>query len=149
MEIFGVVYASRATHDMSTEDLDRLLLSARSNNERWGVSGVLLYGRKQFFQYFEGTREGVDRVYESIRHSSLHTDLVELEHVAIAQRLFHRWFMGFSEAPESLLQKLNQEQWTRERPWIESQPTTSDGMRRLLAFIDESSVENSGRASAP
>lgn len=141
MELFGVVYASRATRDMSTEDLDRLLVSARSSNARWGVSGVLLYGRKQFFQYFEGTREGIDQVYERIRNSSLHADLVELENAPISQRLFQRWFMGFSEAPESLLQKLNQEQWARERPWIDSESTMSDGMRRLLAFLDESTIK--------
>lgn len=141
MEMVGVVYASRATKEMLPDDIDRLLVSARANNASVGVSGVLLYGRKQFFQYFEGTQQGVDDVYERVRQSSLHTDIVELENAPIAHRVFNRWFMGFSEAPESVLQKLSQEQWARERPWMESHETMSDGLRRLLAFIDESTVQ--------
>lgn len=141
MDMFAVVYASRATKEISPVEIDRLLVSARTNNARLGVSGVLLYGRKQFFQYFEGTREGIDEVYERVRQSSLHTDIVELENTPITQRLFNRWFMGFAEAPESVLQKLSHEQWDRERPWMETLETVSPGMRRLLSFIDEGTVQ--------
>lgn len=141
MDMFAVVYASRATKDISPDEMDRLLVSARSHNARLDVSGVLLYGRKQFFQYFEGSREGIDEVYERVRKSSLHTDIVELENVAIAERWFSRWCMGFAEAPESVLQTLSQEQWGRERPWIDSRDGMSEGMRRLLSFIDESSIK--------
>ncbi|MDQ6645607.1 MAG: BLUF domain-containing protein [Pseudomonadota bacterium] len=141
MEMVGVVYASRATKEMLPEEIDRLLVSARSYNASVGVSGMLLYGRKQFFQYFEGMRQDVDDVYERVRRSSLHSDILELENAPIPHRVFNRWFMGFSEAPESVLQTLSQEQWSRERPWMESHETTSDGLRRLLAFIDESSVQ--------
>lgn len=142
MEMFSVVYASRATKELSAEEIDCLLVSARTNNARLGISGVLLYGRKQFFQYFEGTREAIDEVYERIRHSSLHTDIVELESLPISRRLFNRWFMGFADAPESVLQRLSHEQWDRERPWLETRETVSDGMRRLLSFIDESTIRH-------
>lgn len=137
MDLFGVAYTSEASGSMSTERLDRLLASARSNNTLVGVTGVLLYGERRFFQYFEGTRCGVDDVYKRIRESHLHGNLVELENQGIPQRVFNRWFMGFREAPASVLQKLHHEQWTRELPWIQGQTAQSPGIRHLLELVAE------------
>lgn len=124
---------------MSAEDIDRLLVSARSNNAALGITGVLLFGGGRFFQYFEGTRHRLDDVYTRIRSSSLHRDLAELEHRQIEQRLFNRWFMAFREAPASVLQRLSQEQWLRERPWIEQHAPQSSGIRYLLELFAEPS----------
>ena len=135
MDIFGVAYVSRATRLMSVEDIDHLLVAARTNNATTGVTGVLLFGDGCFFQYFEGDRAGVAHVYERIRDSSLHTELVELEYQRIPRRLFRRWFMGFREEPASLMQTLSQLQWTRELPWVEDHASASVGMEHLLSFL--------------
>ncbi|MEO7065627.1 MAG: BLUF domain-containing protein, partial [Rhodanobacter sp.] len=135
MELFGVAYTSEASRPLSTEDLDGLLLSARSRNALVGVTGVLLYGEGRFFQYFEGTRDGVDEVYARIKASRLHQNLLELEDQRVSQRLFNRWFMGFRETPASVLQKLSNEQWARELPWIEGQSNPSAGIACLLALV--------------
>lgn len=135
MELFGIAYASEASRPLSAEDLDGLLLSARSRNALVHVTGVLLYGEGQFFQYFEGTRDGVDEVYKRIKASRLHHNLLQLEDRRIPQRLFNRWFMGFRETPASVLQKLSNEQWARELPWIEGQSNPSPGIAHLLALV--------------
>lgn len=140
MDIFGVVYMSRATHAMSSSALDHLLLVARAHNAMNGITGVLLYGDGRFFQYFEGGASDVAKLYARIRESKLHTDLVELEYRQLTQRLFRKWFMGFREAPASLLQQFSHEQWGRERPWVEDQAMGSPGMRQLLKFLDEGRV---------
>ncbi len=138
MQLSSVVYMSRSTDQVTSEVLDRLLLDARSNNAAVGVTGVLLHGDKRFFQYFEGSASAVSDVYARIRRSTLHTDLIELEHQSIPERRFHKWFMGFREAPGSVLQKLSHEQWDRERPWVEDHAPNSPGIRRLLAFLEAS-----------
>ncbi len=135
MDLFGVAYTSEASRLLSAGDLDRLLVSARSRNSLVGVTGVLLYGEGRFFQYFEGTREGVDEVYARIKGSHLHRNVVELEHQPIPQRVFSRWFMGFRETPASVLQQLSNEQWARELPWVEGQSMPSPGMAHLLALV--------------
>jgi hypothetical protein len=137
MELFGVVYMSRATRAMSSAALDQLLLVARANNAMIGITGVLLYGDGRFFQYFEGEHKDVVQVYSRILASPLHTDLVELEYRQIPERLLRKWFMGFREAPPSLLQKLSHDDWARERPWVEDQSTESPGMQQLLNFLQE------------
>lgn len=141
MELFGVVYTSRATRAMSPAALDQLLLVARANNAMVGITGVLLYGASRFFQYFEGSRSDVDNTYARIRASSLHTDLVELEYRQIPERLLRKWFMGFREAPMSLLQQLSQEHWARERPWLQDHSANSPGMQQLFRFLDEGVIE--------
>jgi len=135
MNLFGVVYSSRCTRPMSPDDIDRLLLAARTNNSAVGVTGVLLHGDGQFFQYFEGARSGVDDVYERIRRSDLHSDLLELEYGEIPRQLFRNWFMGFREAPASVLQKLSQEHWKREIPWAEDHMAASAGIQQLMEFL--------------
>lgn len=120
-------------------DLDNLLVDARANNAAMGVTGVLLYGDGQFFQYFEGAERAVAEVYERIRRSRSHTDMVELEYGRIPQRLFRKWFMGFREAPASMLQKLSQLQWSREQPWVEDHSIESAGMQELQKFLSQSS----------
>lgn len=137
MDIFGVVYMSRATRAMSPAALDQLLLVARANNAMLGITGVLLYGDRRFCQYFEGSRSDVANVYARIRESSLHTDLVELENQQIPERRLRKWFMGFRQAPTSLLQQLSQEQWARERPWLQDHCASSQGMQQLFKFLDE------------
>lgn len=135
MELFGIAYTSQATRSMGANDLDRLLIPARSNNSLMGVTGVLLYGEGRFFQYFEGSREGVDDVYARVLKSSLHENVVELENQRIAERQFNRWFMGFRETPGSVLQKLYHEQWARELPWFGDQQLLSPGMRHLTELV--------------
>jgi hypothetical protein len=137
MDIFGVAYMSRSTRSMSTEDLDSLLVDARGNNAALGITGVLLYGDGRFFQYFEGAPHNVETVYARIRESKRHHDVVELDYSRLPQRLFRKWFMGFSEAPASVLQKLSQQQWARERPWVEDHGGESAGMQELLKFLDQ------------
>ena len=141
MDIFGVAYMSQATRIMSSEDIDSLLVVVRANNATIGITGVLLYGDGRFFQYLEGAQADVDNVYARIYDSKRHNHIVELEYRQISQRLFRKWFMGFREAPVSVLQKLSQQQWSRERPWVEDHSAESPGMYELLKFLDQDNGE--------
>ncbi|WP_458071174.1 BLUF domain-containing protein [Rhodanobacter sp. BL-MT-08] len=133
---------SRATRPMQSVDLDRLLMDARTHNAEKDVTGVLLYGAGQFFQYFEGHPADVEDVYERIRRSGLHHELVELERRRVPQRLFHKWFMGFRDAPASVIQKLSQQQWMHEIPWAEDHSAASPGMQQLMAFLASGSTDD-------
>jgi len=142
MDMVGVVYMSSSIRPMQSVDLDRLLMDARTYNAEKDVTGVLLYGASQFFQYFEGHPADVEDVYERIRSSSLHHELVELERRRVPQRFFHKWFMGFREAPASAIQKLSQQHWKHEIPWAEDHAAASPGMQQLMAFLDSVSIDD-------
>lgn len=147
MELFGVVYTSVSTRSMTPAALDNLLLVSRAKNAATGITGVLLYGDRRFFQYLEGERDDVAQVYARICRSAAHTDLVELEYQQIPRRLFTQWFMGFRKAPGSLLQQLNQQQWARERPSADDHSAHSAGMRQLMDFLDEDGAVDGSSAT--
>jgi len=111
MGIWGIAYTSRALGNITPHLLERLLVQARWFNEQAGVTGVLLHSGDTFFQYFEGPRASVERVYARIRGSDLHAGLVEIFSQAVPQRSFSHWHMACAQAPQTLVQELCNEQW--------------------------------------
>jgi len=110
----AVAYISSAISGLATDQLDHLLVDARAHNQIAGVTGVLLYDGRRFFQYFEGPTESVERIYSRIRSSVLHHDLVELHHYPIEFPYFTQWNMGCKEVEDSVLQKISTQQRMRE-----------------------------------
>lgn len=88
-----VVYRSRAVAPLRSHDLQRLLKTAQSRNQREAITGVVLYDDSHFFQWLEGPADGVARVMDSILGDSRHTDLEILTRRTAATRRFKGWDM--------------------------------------------------------
>ena len=58
-----VVYASAAVEAFSEVQLVQLLARARTNNERLGVTGLLLYDEGSFLQVLEGDAKVIELLY--------------------------------------------------------------------------------------
>ncbi|MFT3667206.1 MAG: BLUF domain-containing protein [Pseudoxanthomonas sp.] len=138
--LHALVYQSQATRPLDASDLDILLLDARINNELANVTGVLLYGDHTFVQYLEGARPDVDQIYARITRASQHHRLEILEQGRVETRRFQRWHMGFSDAPQTVVQQLSQAQWQRDAPWLEDHVASSPGLLRLLTFWSEQAI---------
>jgi hypothetical protein len=138
--LHALVYQSQASRPLDASDLDILLLDARINNELANVTGVLLYGDRQFVQYLEGARADVEQIYARITRASQHHRLETLEQGRLDARRFQRWHMGFSDAPQSVVQQLSQAQWQRDAPWLEDDAASSPGLMRLLTFWNEQAI---------
>jgi len=136
----ALVYQSQATRPLDASDLDILLLDARINNELANVTGVLLYGDQQFVQYLEGARPDVEQIYARITRASQHHRLEILEQGRVEARRFQRWHMGFSDAPQTVVQQLSQAQWQRDAPWLDEHVPSSPGLARLLTFWSEQAI---------
>lgn len=137
-ELTAVVYKSHSVHNMSSRELDELLMRARAVNEKLQVSGALLYDQGRFLQYIEGPTENVERVYSRIRRSHQHERLVELSYKPIEARQFAQWHMGFAEPPASLLKQIANEMWMQVLPDLRAGQNTSPGMQMLLDFWERS-----------
>ena len=136
----ALVYQSQATRPLDASYLDILLLDARINNELANVTGVLLYGDQQFVQYLEGARPDVEQIYARITRASQHHRLEILEQGRVEARRFQRWHMGFSDAPQTVVQQLSQAQWQRDAPWLDEHVPSSPGLARLLTFWSEQAI---------
>jgi hypothetical protein len=120
---------------MTQLDLEALLQSARQFNASQDVTGVLLHHTGSFWQYLEGPRQGIERVYTRIRGSHLHTDLFELLDGPADERLFPDWKMGSTGVPESTMLSLRSASWHSLGNAKGDLPALSPGMLLLRAHF--------------
>jgi hypothetical protein len=101
-----IVYVSAAKRLFNPLELSELLRIARRNNERAGVTGILLYHEGSFLQLLEGERSGVEAIYETVRADPRHWRVTILREGPVPERRFSSWSMGFVSLDPSLLQGL-------------------------------------------
>jgi hypothetical protein len=98
--VFRAVYvsSSRGGAPAPAPALERILETARRENARLGVTGLLLYHDGCFFQVLEGEEADVRAVYARIARDPRHSGLILLQQTRAAARCFPEWSMGYVEA---------------------------------------------------
>lgn len=95
-----IIYCSQATHDFSPDELVALLDLSRRNNERVGLSGMLLYCSQSFLQVIEGDAEALASAYARIDADPRHGNVRVLFEGEVDSPLFPDWTMGFEHVDE-------------------------------------------------
>ena len=96
-----IIYLSRVSQKLSSEELVALLTKARRSNESAGITGAMVYGEGQFMQVLEGDVTTVTTLYERIVADPRHQAILKLADKPIAERTFIDWSMAFRElSPE-------------------------------------------------
>jgi hypothetical protein len=95
-----IIYCSRASYDFAPEELISLLKTSRANNERAGLSGMLLYCGQSFLQLLEGDGQALATVYGRILADERHTHLRLLADAEVSAALFPDWTMGFEHVED-------------------------------------------------
>ena len=90
-----IIYQSTETRRLSDEELRQLLQQWRAANQRWGITGMLLYSEGQFLQIIEGEEAAVRSLFDNIARSYYHVHVDKLADGPIQQRCFSAWSMGF------------------------------------------------------
>lgn len=98
-----IIYCSQATWDVAPDELVSLLELSRRNNERDGLSGMLLYCSQSFLQVLEGDSEALDRTYQRIRADDRHMNLRLLLDAEVPRPMFPDWTMGFDHVDDEVL----------------------------------------------
>jgi hypothetical protein len=97
---FFLAYGSSATQAFSAQQLIDLLGVSRANNERAGITGMLLHRGGNFLQALEGpedaVRETMQRITSDRRHGSVLLFLEEWPE----ERLFADWSMAFEDVSQ-------------------------------------------------
>ena len=93
--MFQLVYSSTETDPFSGPDLVRLLKKSRQNNEKRGVTGMLLYHNGSFLQALEGEEADVRSLADRIAADPRHREMVVLHAARVKLRDFPDWSMGF------------------------------------------------------
>jgi nitrogen-specific signal transduction histidine kinase/CheY-like chemotaxis protein len=94
--VFCLVYASQATNNFSETDLIDILKLARLENEKAGITGVLIYYDGYFLQMLEGNFSAINTLFhEHICKDTRHDNIVTLFQAYKPKRDFPNWNMGF------------------------------------------------------
>jgi Sensors of blue-light using FAD len=98
-----IIYCSQATSDVTPEELVALLESSRVNNERFGLSGMLLYSSQSFLQVLEGEQSALEATYGRILADDRHNNLRMLMNADVPAPMFPDWTMGFEHVDDDEL----------------------------------------------
>lgn len=90
-----MVYISSAKLGLSYGEILNIVEDARVNNEKIGVTGLLLFNSGNFMQIVEGAESTIDALYKKIEKDRRHTDVKLLLKEPITHRNFSDWTMGF------------------------------------------------------
>ena len=97
MRDMQLIYASRPFgYDDLT--LTSILMQARENNARNGITGALICREDVFLQILEGPRDLVTSTFSRILRDERHVDVVNLLSSEIDRRLFPEWSMRHDPA---------------------------------------------------
>ena len=85
------------------EELVALLELSRGNNERAGLSGMLLYSSQSFLQVLEGEEGPLRATYARILADDRHMNLRMLSNADVPAPMFPDWTMGFEHVDDEEL----------------------------------------------
>jgi len=92
-----LVYISASRSETSPEMLREILSVSRTNNERVGVTGLLMSGGNRFLQVLEGPTEAVGNTYKRIEQDKRHFATFVLTSKSVSARAFGDWSMAFKQ----------------------------------------------------
>ena len=96
------------------KQLERIVRSAKHNNAKLGVTGVLLFDHDRFVQVIEGDKSALDKLFNVIKQDPRHHDIKVLFDTPIKAREFAEWNMdafaigGHNEFDEELIENFQQ-----------------------------------------
>lgn len=107
MGLFHCIYCSASARvELTREELDALLASCRENNVKVGITGMLLYQNRSFFQVLEGDQESVESLFEKIAKDKRHLRVTRIISEPIEERAFGDWTMGFPKVSSKELAEI-------------------------------------------
>ena len=92
--MYRLVYMSRPTREMDGDEADDLLHRAKNNNDRNGITGILIHDRRRYYQYLEGEEAQVEATFARISLDKRHQAIIRLKSGTINRRQFPEWAMA-------------------------------------------------------
>jgi hypothetical protein len=131
-----IFYSSHARDDLVDGDLDVILESARRNNERLGITGVLILSDGVFFQAIEGEAEVLDELLERILADPRHEDAKVFRREPIGERNFGEWKMAYvAPTPEEFERWSGREGTTTIGELLLQVEETGDALPRIVSAL--------------
>lgn len=99
--VHQIIYTSSACPDFTANDMRNIAIKASTQNEKLGITGILLFIDGGILQVLEGDKDIVQPLYEKIANDVAHTNLTKLIDHTTPRREFPQWSMGFRMVEDS------------------------------------------------
>jgi len=76
-------------------EINQILAVSRTNNEKVGVTGALMFNSGYFAQVLEGSQGAIEATFERIQRDERHGEVTLLEFAPVEGRGFSNWSMAF------------------------------------------------------
>ncbi len=107
--MFRLIYKSRSTQPIDWDFVNELIGTSEPNNEKAGITGVLLATRTHFLQVLEGDFDEINRLFVRIARDPRHDEVQLISFGSVESRLFGGWAMhavGIFDFNQGLLNDL-------------------------------------------
>ena len=94
--MYSVAYISRASDDLTENDIQEVLHSSERRNNLFGMKGILLYKDGNFLQVLEGDEAPVKALYAKICEDDRHTNLHEIFNKKLRTPIFTEYNSKFN-----------------------------------------------------
>lgn len=135
MPLSAIGYISHAVPPWDRACFETLVQRAAAFNLQVGVTGVVLFDGRRFFQYIEGPPEGLRAAYARVLRSHDHTDLMELGRAQLGRRLVPYWSMHWLLADPTQVRAVAYADWTGFIPTTRWQESPRFGTEHLLSYL--------------
>ena len=75
MNIYRLIYRSRATEPVDLMQISTIVEDSAENNRTLGVTGLLLASNTHFYQVLEGSQQAVNQVFDRIIRDPRHSEV--------------------------------------------------------------------------
>lgn len=143
MPIRAVAYVSTASSVIAESEaleigslkLDALVEDGARFNRQAGVTGVLLFDGKRFFQYMEGPEDGLSIAFGRVLAASSHHDVVELQRGLVGRRLLPLWPMRWLPTDRAQISELASANWAGFKQRGEAAAANATGMDFVAGVV--------------
>ena len=105
--MYFVIYSSKAAHNISQEELHKILESSEKNNKVSDITGMLILYNDTFIQMLEGEEEDVLNTYERIAKDDRHDSVLKLFEGYTDKRHFPDWKMALEVVDEDYFREID------------------------------------------
>lgn len=99
--MYELIYRSVASQNLNTNDIDKILETARNFNSQNEITGCLLFHNNEFIQIIEGEKNKLLELYNNIKKDNRHTNVMLLAQAEKQDRIFPSWSMAYYQLNEN------------------------------------------------
>ncbi|WP_232224010.1 BLUF domain-containing protein [Gillisia sp. CAL575] len=75
---YAIVYVSTASNNLKDEEIQNILSSSNTWNNKNDITGLLLFSEGNFFQIIEGEKKTITELFETIQEDDRHHNIMQI-----------------------------------------------------------------------